>query len=268
MKDIQILLTQIGFTEYEAKVYLAALQDNPATGYQLSKKSGVPRSMVYESLRRLSARGVVMESLEGRATLYSPLPPDLLMDRYEDDQRRMTGQLREGLQTLYEASDQEKVWSISGRQPTLAYASRMINQAGHDLHMVLADDALEILSADIIMAHDRGIAINALLTGEAELDFGRTAHHPPLESELQQLSDTLVVVTDHHEALIASTHESGTAATITNNPNLVLMARQFVWMELFAQRMLEKMGAELLEQLEPEDRQILINSVERVAHDE
>ena len=35
-------LGQIGFTEYEAKVYLALLREYPATGYQLSKSSGVP----------------------------------------------------------------------------------------------------------------------------------------------------------------------------------------------------------------------------------
>ena len=78
-------LIRMGFTEYEAKVYLALLHDNPATGYQRSKKSGVPRSMVYEALGRLSVRGAVMETVEGRATLYRPLPPDVLLDRYEEE---------------------------------------------------------------------------------------------------------------------------------------------------------------------------------------
>jgi Cd2+/Zn2+-exporting ATPase len=39
-------LTAIGFTEYEARVYLTLLRENPATGYQLGKTSGIPRSMV------------------------------------------------------------------------------------------------------------------------------------------------------------------------------------------------------------------------------
>lgn len=54
--DVEADLTRIGFTEYEAKVYLALLRENPATGYQLSKSSGVPRSMVYEALGRLHVR--------------------------------------------------------------------------------------------------------------------------------------------------------------------------------------------------------------------
>jgi sugar-specific transcriptional regulator TrmB len=42
------------FSEYEAKVYLTLLHENSATGYHLSKKWGVPRSMAYEALGRLA----------------------------------------------------------------------------------------------------------------------------------------------------------------------------------------------------------------------
>ena len=123
-------------------------------------------------------------------------------------------------------------------------------------------DDLEVLYSDIVAADQRGVSISALLTGEAELDCGRVAYHPPLESELQELTNTLVVVTDHQKALIASESKTGTTTTITSSRNLVLMARQFVWMELFAQRVLEKMGRQFLEQLEPEDREILVGTME------
>jgi hypothetical protein len=36
---------------------LGLLQQNPSTGYQLSKLSGVPRSRIYETLERLVAKG-------------------------------------------------------------------------------------------------------------------------------------------------------------------------------------------------------------------
>ena len=71
--DLLADLTKIGFTEYEAKVYLALLREYPATGYQLSKESGVPRSMVYEALKRLHGRGAALETVEDRATLYLSL---------------------------------------------------------------------------------------------------------------------------------------------------------------------------------------------------
>ena len=66
----------------------------------------------------------------------------------------------------------------------------------------------------------------------------------------------MVVVADDRECLIANT-EPEMAATVTTNHNLVLIARQFVWMELFAQRIYERLGANLLKVLEPDDRRIL-----------
>ena len=57
---------------------MAAGNDSPANGYQISKRSGVPRSMVYESLGRLYARGAVLTTGDEKSTLYRPLPPDVL----------------------------------------------------------------------------------------------------------------------------------------------------------------------------------------------
>jgi sugar-specific transcriptional regulator TrmB len=248
-------LTRIGFTEYEAKVYLALLSSSPATGYQLSKKSGVPRSMVYEALGRLAVRGAVLETFEGRTTLYRPLPPDVLLDRYEEDQQHMLSGLRSGMEKIYQSSDEDKVWSISGHRAVISYATQMLRKAQRDIYAVLNDQAIFALEPELSAINQRGIDINALLTGESSLAFGQVAFHPPLESELQQLTDTLVIVTDNQRALIASTKQEA-VATITANPNLVLMARQFVWMELFAQRIYTKLGPDFVQQLDQEDQRI------------
>ncbi|NJM08792.1 TrmB family transcriptional regulator, partial [Candidatus Gracilibacteria bacterium] len=93
-------LTALGMTEYEARVYLALLSDHPATGYQISRVAGIPRSMVYEALGRLEVRGAVLKSPEEKATLYRPVAPDVLLDRYEAEAQRRTRVLREGLAPL------------------------------------------------------------------------------------------------------------------------------------------------------------------------
>ncbi len=43
-------LKNLNFTEYEAKAYLALLEESPLTGYAVAKNSGVPRSRIYEIL--------------------------------------------------------------------------------------------------------------------------------------------------------------------------------------------------------------------------
>lgn len=248
-------LMAVGFTEYEAKVYLELLREHPATGYQLSKEAGVPRSMVYEALGRLRNRGAVLETIEDRATLYRPLPPDVLLDNHEQEQHRLIGGLREGLHQIYTAHQEDHLWSISGRPSVLSYAMHMIREARNELLLVLSDAELDALRGELLAADKRGVQISTLLTGSGSLECGQVARHPPLESELQQLTGMSMIIADDGEVLIMSTRLE-TTATITRNHNLVFIARQFVWMELFTQRVYARLDNDLLARLDPTDRQI------------
>lgn len=254
MDDINNLVA-IGFTEYEARVYLALLREHPATGYQLSKSAGIPRSMVYESLGRLHARGAVLKTGDYRGALYRPVSPETLLDRYEGEQRALLGKLREDLRRLHNERTEERLWSIGGRNNVLAYAQQMIDSAGEEILLVISDTHLDALGDRIRAVCDAGINTKALLTGSGSLDCGEVIHHPPLESELQQLDDMLVVVVDGNECLISSGDQE-MEATITTNRNLVLITRQFIWMEFFAQRIYSRLGEDLLEILDPEDRRL------------
>ena len=131
----------------------------------------------------------------------------------------------------------------------------MLREAQKEVYAVLNDEALVALEDEFSDICQRGVDINALLTGESMLACGQVARHPPLESELQELTGTLVIVSDNQKALIASTNHE-TIATITANRNLVLMARQFVWMELFAQRIYTRLGPDFVQQLAPGDQKI------------
>lgn len=253
--DLLDKLTQIGFTEYEAKVYLALLRDNPANGYQVSKKSGVPRSMVYEALARLHSRGAVMETIEDRASLYRPLPPQVLLDQAEEQHSKLVAELRTGLHALYAAPEEEHMWALTNRRAILSYAAQMITEATSEIFFVLSDADLDALNQDIQHACERGVAISSLLTGQKTIPCGEVAYHPPLESVLQELTSSLIIVVDSHEAMVATTDDDATA-TVTRNRNVVLIARQFVWMELFAQRIYTRLGPDLIDRLEPQDRRI------------
>lgn len=55
--DLLLDLKQLGFTEYEARVYFQLLLQSPATAYEVAKASGVPRPNTYNALEALSQRG-------------------------------------------------------------------------------------------------------------------------------------------------------------------------------------------------------------------
>lgn len=256
--------TSLGFTEYEAKVYLALLDTNPATGYQISKQSGVPRSMVYEALGRLSQRGAILHSDEGRANLYRPIPPDVLLRQIAQEHDQLVEALRKRLKRK-SSEDEDLIWTITGRNTILSYAIRMIQQSKEEIFVLLNDNDLEELKYELVNSASRSVNVAAVLTGRASIDSGefrendefRVVRHPPKESELQELAEMSIVVVDAKECLIAArdgTHAGdeeqnikGVTATITRNRNLVFIVRQFIWMELFTQSMKTKRGMELID---------------------
>jgi sugar-specific transcriptional regulator TrmB len=162
--------------------------------------------------------------------------------------------LRAGLQELYTTVTEDRVWSLSGRRPMLTYAAEMIRKAKSEVFLVLTDEDLLALREHISVACDQGVEISALLMGEGELGCGHVVYHPPLESELHGLTGMLLIVVDGAETFIAG--QDHDMATITRNAHLVQIARQFVWMEFFSQRIYAQLGEDLLARLSPEDRKI------------
>ena len=53
MKKIYKDLQKLGFSQYEFQVYTEVSKDFPITGYEISERSGVPRSIVYEVVAKL-----------------------------------------------------------------------------------------------------------------------------------------------------------------------------------------------------------------------
>jgi HTH-type transcriptional regulator, sugar sensing transcriptional regulator len=72
-------LLDFGFTEREAKLYLALLGQPEMTAADLHRASGVLRSKTYEILQQMVARGYCMERLDGRKRYYRAANPELLM---------------------------------------------------------------------------------------------------------------------------------------------------------------------------------------------
>ena len=55
------MILRIGFTDYEARIYVQLLQSqSPATAYEIAKRAGVPRANTYQALEALTQRRAVL----------------------------------------------------------------------------------------------------------------------------------------------------------------------------------------------------------------
>src|SRR4030042_1287473 len=121
MSNLVEQLGTVGFTEYEAKVYVALQRCSPATGYQIAKESGVPRSTIYEVLSKLVARGAAVTQSLGDMVRYTPVPPDLLLDRMRHEFEDTLDDLADGFKrTTATPGAPGQTWNIVGRDNMLA----------------------------------------------------------------------------------------------------------------------------------------------------
>jgi HTH-type transcriptional regulator, sugar sensing transcriptional regulator len=100
-------LYDLGFSEREAKVYLALLRKRLATATELQKISGIPQSKIYEVIDGLVRRGYCIEIKSGRRKTYEAVDPRLALEApFENLKRRLntTLGLKNKLLQLYSDS--------------------------------------------------------------------------------------------------------------------------------------------------------------------
>lgn len=74
------LLRRLGFTGYEATVWLELANGYPATAYQVAKRAGLPRANVYRALDRLAEVGAV-SLVHSQPATYQPVDPRTMVTR-------------------------------------------------------------------------------------------------------------------------------------------------------------------------------------------
>lgn len=92
--DIEIL-QEIGLSNTEAKVYLAILELGSALAGEITKKSEVNRTNVYDALERLIQKGLVTYVITANRKVFEPVNPEALQDILKDKEERLNSVMKE-----------------------------------------------------------------------------------------------------------------------------------------------------------------------------
>lgn len=258
-------LVKLGFSEYEAKAYVALLRKSPVTGYELSKLSGVPRSMIYEVLGKLTARGAAMTLRTADGIRYAPVPAAEFLEKLRREHEELIASLKEDLATLATAAElYEYVWSLKGHETILAKAREMLARARERVYLALLPETCEELRTDLANAGARGVQV--VLYSPQALDLpGVQAVCTPIQSGSLPHAKTLglILVVDGEEALIAEDLGSPEArASWTSSPLLVFIAEHHLRTDLYLPRILAILGEKALEVIREEDRDLFARALE------
>jgi sugar-specific transcriptional regulator TrmB len=257
-------LVELGFSEYEAKAYVALLRDNPATGYQVSKVSGVPRSMVYEVLAKLTARGAAMELRKEGKTQYAPIPPRDFLDQLHREHEDLVVSLKDDLTTLGSTSDLEYVWNIEGYDNVMARAQEMIRQAEDRVYMAVLPTTFPPLKPALEEAIARDVRVVVYSSQSLDLPGGRVVITPMSQDHLKRPEGLgLILVVDGDEVLIGERLTAAQArSSWTRSPLFVLVAEHHLRTDLYLPRILDELGDRAEDLIHEDDWELFAQAFE------
>ncbi|MFQ5859493.1 MAG: TrmB family transcriptional regulator [Anaerolineae bacterium] len=237
-------LDKLGFSTYEARVYLALLRESPVTGYRLSKLSGVPRSRVYETLERLVAKGYAV-TLQAEPAEYAPLPVRELLTRLKGQFDDTLSTLKAEIESLATAGRPESIWNLRGRAPILSRARAMIARAQKSAYLVAWAQTIREVQAELETAAGRGVRTVAISCGEIELAVGSHYRHA-FEEDVVRVDDSSInLVVDGAEVLVGETLPAGECqAAWSRNAGLVFITEEYIRHEVYLHKIIEQLGEE------------------------
>jgi HTH-type transcriptional regulator, sugar sensing transcriptional regulator len=222
-------LQALGFSQYEARAYTALLQKSPANGHEVSKTAGIPTSKVYETLERLRQKGAVLVQ-RSEPTLWAPVPHRDLVARLRGQVEATFSAVEAGLAQLGHEQDTGLTWSLSGRGHVVDSMRAAIDRAGKRLAAVVWDEELGELAAPLRQAVERGVALDLVVHGGADLELPdgervrvrRRRHRVPAGGRLG------LVVGDGEETVVGDLARERPEGLWTHNPAAALLAAEHV----------------------------------------
>ncbi|RTL67287.1 MAG: TrmB family transcriptional regulator [Pseudonocardiaceae bacterium] len=242
-------LQRLGMSGYEAKAYVALVAaGTPLNGYEVAKRSGVPRSTVYETLAKLVGRGAAYEVRAGEASVgYISLPPSALLDRMRRDFDHSIDTLREALPQVASPPQVRLVHNLSDRESLLARAEDVVAAARDDLFLSGWPAEIEPLKPVVRRADSEGVDVSVVMFGDDPDPVGTTIPHrfSTPEVALENLGCRLLVVAaDREQAVIGGVVNGDAWGVYTDDPAVVLVAVEYVRHDIAMHLIAEKFSPE------------------------
>lgn len=232
-------LIKLGFTNYEARTYLGLLRNNPATGYEVSQQTDVPRSVIYSILRKLETMGVVI-SIHDKPRRYIPLSPKQLLSLLESDFSKRISSLKEDLIDFNSKPESEGFWNIRGYESLMELCSSLINEAGESVYLSGWKREIDQLKPALLAAKKRNVDIVIFSFTEVDEDFGETFAYGISEDKLAKFWDhKLILAVDSKNLVMGSANINGDQQAIwTQNRAVITIAINYIILDitLFGQR--------------------------------
>jgi HTH-type transcriptional regulator, sugar sensing transcriptional regulator len=256
-------LQAIGMSGYEAKAYLALVgAHQPINGYEVAKRSGVPRSTVYETLGKLLTRGAAFEVRSADdSTSYVALPWEALIRRLRHSFESHLDDLADALPRVAPPPASHLLHAIEGKDAVIERARDVIDLSVRTLDVSAWSVELQEFTPALQRAESRGVDISIICFGEEFDPIGHTQMHMFAAPEvvLERVGCRLIVVAaDRKEVLIGGIVDGGGVwGVFSDDPAVVLVAVEYIRHDIAFQILVAQMGIDAVEHVYRTDPTLL-----------
>lgn len=192
-------LKNLGFSQYEIACYLSLMAKHPSNGSQLSRQSGIARSRIYDVLRNMTKKGLVLEVEDGQ---YVPLPADELIKRLRSQFEADLSDFEEQIRTAAQETTCEYIWTLQGHAAVMEKARDIIAAARQELYVRLCPESGQCLEKELQAASRRDVGVRYIAMGNVPLTFDIQVIHPESDRIIATIGGrSFDIVSDRAEAL-------------------------------------------------------------------
>jgi len=228
-EEIISQLLQLGFSTYEAKAYIALMQNPEITAYEVSKQSGVPQSKIYETMKKIVDKGLAIA--EGnKPVIYIALPIDEFLERYKNDMTKSIDYLKDSFKNLKLNPELEYIWHFNNEDQLMSKIKTLINESQIALNIEIWGVEYEYFLESLKMAESRGVAITMVVYGDISEEVGKIHYHEMdglMENEARS-GRWLNIIQDHKECCFGVFNEDNPSGIWTQNQSLMLLSESFI----------------------------------------
>jgi sugar-specific transcriptional regulator TrmB len=257
-------LIELGFSQYEAQAYVGLVGREPLTGYALSKVTAIPQPKVYETLRRLTAKGVVA-AMEGEPARFVAVPADQLLADLEDSFRaRLAGAQRELASAAHApgAGGYRVLRAFTSWEAIEERTAGVIDGSRHHVYVSVDCPDPHAIAAAIGRADGRGVVCDVLHFGEpiVELRHGRTVGHDSTRGVVYRRHQArhVAVVADSADVVWAVAEDGADWQSVAGRDQLLAaLAKGYIRRDIDVQQIWNEFPDVLAQRWGPATRQLV-----------
>jgi HTH-type transcriptional regulator, sugar sensing transcriptional regulator len=234
-------LAQLGFTQYQARVWLAMTRGFPVTAYELARRCELPRPNVYAAVKRLVELGAA-EQVGHQPDTYAPADPRTFLERQAGELRDRCHALSATLAQRIQRSGRGSIRTATGLTDCEAHLRGEIHEARSYLWLKGRASQLGRYRDELGAALRRGVSIKLIAFGRHDaltkaLRGAQVFAHEGSGQRITGATDALLTLARDGEAVTTVSFAAPPQLTYARDHLLVYVIHSYLLHEVFLAEM-------------------------------